>query len=58
MSVENQEEPTIIALCKFCGACAATIAATFADFDCGTTWSEIEGFDRSARCRENEKGDE
>jgi len=45
-------------MCAFCGACAATIAAAFADFDCGTTWSEIEGFDRSARCRENEKGDE
>ena len=44
-------------ICTFCGTCAATIASLFADFDCGTSWSELEGWERSMRCRENVKGD-
>jgi hypothetical protein len=45
--------------CDFCGACVATIAASFADFfECGTTWSKIDGWERSMRCREAAKGDE
>lgn len=49
----NTEQP----ICTFCGTCAATIASLFADFDCGTSWSELEGWERSMRCRENVKGD-
>jgi hypothetical protein len=44
--------------CEFCGACVATIAASFADYECGTTWCQIEGWERSMRCREAAKGDE
>jgi len=44
--------------CEFCGSCVTTIAASFADFECGTTWSEINHWKRSMRCREAAKADE
>jgi len=47
-----QEKP----ICPFCGDHAALIGATYTDFECGSTWCDIEGFERSERCRR--KGDE
>lgn len=36
-----------------CGAWVVTEAATFHDYECGTTWCEIDGWEFSEKCKSN-----
>ena len=36
-----------------CGAWVVTEAATFRDYECGTTWCEIDGWEFSEKCKKN-----
>ena len=44
-------------ICPRCGAAAVTQAGNYIDFDCGTSWCELEGIVRSEKCKRDEHAD-
>lgn len=43
--------------CPKCGEWAVTIADTHADYECGTGWDEIDGWEFSEKCSQRKESE-